>query len=91
MRGIHLIKHWATIQTTVALSSGEAELKGILKGATEGLGLQSVGHDLGLEHCVHIYADFSGAMGMVAARELGELDTHYWVSYGLKMLSRPSC
>ena len=32
MRGGHLLKHWSTTQQTVALSSGEAELKGIENG-----------------------------------------------------------
>ena len=73
MRGSHLIKHWSTTQTTVALSSGEAELKGILKGATEGLGLQSVGRDLSLEHSVNIYTDSSAAMGMVARKGIGRV------------------
>ena len=37
----HLIKHWSTTQLTVALSSAEAELTGISKGAAQGLGLQA--------------------------------------------------
>ena len=41
MRGSHLIKHLSQTQTTVALSSGEAELTGICRGASHGLGLQS--------------------------------------------------
>ena len=49
VRGSHLLKHWSTTLHTIALSSGEAELKGILKGAAEGLGLQSVGKDLNAE------------------------------------------
>ena len=48
MRGGYLLKHWSSIQQTIALSSGETELKGIVKGAAEGLGLQSVGKDLNM-------------------------------------------
>ena len=55
MRGSHLIQHWSTTESTVALSSGEAERKGIIKGAIEGFGLQSVGRDFGLEHNVNMY------------------------------------
>ena len=73
MRGSHLIKHWSTTQQTVALSSGEAELKGIVKGAAEGLGIQSVGRDLRLEHSVDIYTDSSAAMGMVARKGIGRV------------------
>ncbi len=31
MRGGHVLKHWSSTQQTVALSSGEAEVKGIVK------------------------------------------------------------
>ena len=48
-RGRHLIKHWADTQATVALSSGEAELGGICKGASACLGLVSVARDLGAQ------------------------------------------
>ena len=41
MHGGHCIKHWSVTQSTVALSSGEAELGGICRGASVGLGLQS--------------------------------------------------
>eukprot|EP00969_Alexandrium_andersonii_P074680 3294522-Alexandrium_andersonii.AAC.1 len=41
MWGAHTIKHWSTTQKTIALSSGEAELAGIVKGAAEGMGLVS--------------------------------------------------
>ena len=54
MHGSHLIKHWSTTQTTVALSSGEAELTGIVKGAAQGLGLQSLAADLGMTRAVHV-------------------------------------
>ena len=46
MRGNHCIKHWSTTQSTVALSSGEAELGGICRGASIGLCLQSLALDL---------------------------------------------
>ena len=73
MKGTHLLKHWSTTQQTVALSSGEAELKGIEKGAAEGLGLQSVGRDLSIELGVDIYTDSSAAMGMVARKGMGRV------------------
>ena len=40
--GGHLIKHWASTQKTLSLSSGESELSGILKGTSEALGLRSL-------------------------------------------------
>eukprot|EP00969_Alexandrium_andersonii_P273635 12094282-Alexandrium_andersonii.AAC.1 len=39
MWGSHAVKHWSTTQKTIALSSGDAELAGIVKGAAEGMGL----------------------------------------------------
>ena len=33
--GSHLVKHWSTTQKITALSSGEAELYGVVKGASE--------------------------------------------------------
>ena len=47
MSGAHPIKHWSLTQTTIALSSGEAELSGIRRGASLALGLQSIASDLG--------------------------------------------
>ena len=41
-RGGHLLKHWALTQKTITLSSGEAELGGVVKAATEGIGLQAL-------------------------------------------------
>ncbi len=73
MRGGHLLKHWSSTQQTIALSSGEAELKGIVKGAAEGLGLQSVGKDLNISYDVHVYTDSSAAMGMVARKGIGRV------------------
>eukprot|EP00969_Alexandrium_andersonii_P095007 4196562-Alexandrium_andersonii.AAC.1 len=46
-RGLRAIRHWPTTQRTIALSSGEAEMAGIVKGAAEGLGLVVVTQDLG--------------------------------------------
>eukprot|EP00969_Alexandrium_andersonii_P044456 1951466-Alexandrium_andersonii.AAC.1 len=62
MWGSHLIKHWSSTQKTIALSSGEAELAGIVKGAAEGMGLVSVAQDLGIETQLRVCADSSAAI-----------------------------
>ncbi len=41
MLGCHLVKHWGTTQKVVTLSSGRAELAGIVKGSAEALGLRA--------------------------------------------------
>ena len=73
MRGGHLPKHWSSTQQTIALSSRKAELKGIVKEAAEGIGLQSVGKDLNISYDVHVYTDSSAAMGMVARKGMGKV------------------
>ena len=73
MLGSHLIKHWATTQKVIALSSGEAELAGIVKGACEGLGLLSVARDLGMETCLEVLADSSAAIGICRRTGIGKV------------------
>ena len=46
-RGLHLLKHWSSTQSTVTLSSAEAELNGICRGACTSLGLQTIAKDMG--------------------------------------------
>ncbi len=64
MLGGHLVKHWSTTQKVVTLSSGEAELAGIVKGSAEALGLQSLARDLGVEVQIRVYAVSSAAIGI---------------------------
>ena len=73
MRGAHLLKHWSVTQKTIALSSGEAELAGIVKGAAEGLGLVAVARDLGLEASLRLYADSSAAIGICRRTGIGRV------------------
>ena len=73
MRGGHCIEHWSVTQTTVALSSGEAELGGICCGASIGLGLQSLGRDLGLEFNLEVLTDATAAIGICRRRGLGRI------------------
>ena len=72
-RGNHLIKHWSTTQSTVALSSAEAELTGICKGAAQSLGLQSLAADLGIKVQVTIMTDATAAIGIARRRGLGKV------------------
>ena len=83
MRGRHLIKHWCATQATVALSSGEAELISLVRGASEGLGVQSLLRDLGVQSRVTILTDASAAIGMCKRTGVGKvrhLDTRLlWI------------
>ena len=69
MFGQHCLKHWSSTQATLALSSGEAEITGLCKGADMGIGLRSVGDDLGIKHDIEILSDATAALGI--ARRLG--------------------
>ncbi len=72
-RGNHLIKHWSTTQATVALSSAEAELTGICKGAAQGLGLQTIASDLGINLNLSVLTDATAAIGICRRRGLGKV------------------
>ena len=73
MQGSHLIKHWSTTQTTVALSSAEAELTGMCKGSAQGLGLQALAQDLGLKWALRVATNAAAAVGICKRRGLGKI------------------
>ena len=72
-RGSHLIKHWSNTQSAVSLSSAEAELGGICRGASISLGLRSVALDLGMDWRVLIKTDAAAAIGICRRRGLGKI------------------
>ena len=73
MIGDHLVKHWSSTQTTVALSSAEAELTGICRGAANGLGLQALAKDLGMNLTLHVASDAAAAVGICRRKGLGKV------------------
>ena len=62
------MRHWSSTQKTIALSSGEAELHGIVRGATEAIALRSLGWDMGVSIKLTVHTDSSAAKG-IAERE----------------------
>ena len=72
-RGNHLLYHWSQTQTTVALSSAEAELSGICKGASKAIGMRSTLHELGLDFQLEVCSDASAAIGICKRRGLGKI------------------
>ena len=62
MIGSHFIKFWSSTQSSEALSSGEAEFNGVVRGAGIGLGYQSLLKDLGQELPVRVWTDSSAAI-----------------------------
>ena len=73
MLGAHTIKHWSSTQSSVTLSSGEAEFHGVVKGAAMGLGFQALLRDFDLELPVRLWTDSSAAIGICSRQGLGKL------------------
>ncbi len=62
--GSHTIKTWSSTQASVALSSGEAEFNGVVRGSGVGLGYRSLLRDLGHELPLRVWTDSSAALGI---------------------------
>ena len=81
--GSHTIKQWSKTQTTVCLSSGEAELMRIGDGLAQALGLQSIARDLGMTWQIDIYTDATAAIGIARRRGMGRIHhldvTDLWI------------
>ena len=73
MYGRCCIKTWSKTQATIAQSSAESELPATVRGAAEGIGLISLGRDLGIEHLVHLHIDASAALGIIERRGVGRV------------------
>ncbi len=86
--GAHAVKSWSSTQTNVALSSGEAEFNGVVRGSGAGLGYQSLLRDLGQELPLRVWTDSSSAIGTCSRQGLGKLrhlDTHtLWVQQAVR-------
>ena len=73
MWGKHCLKTWSSTQATVALSSAEAELYALTKGASQGLGMMTLLADFGLTVSVTVHTDASAAIGIIRRAGIGKL------------------
>ena len=73
MWGSHLIKSWSSTQSVIALSSGEAEYYGMVKGASVGLGLRAVLSDFNISVRLTLKSDASAAIAIASRRGLGKV------------------
>ena len=73
MYGTHCVRHWSSTQPTIALSSGEAELGGLCKGASHAIGLKAICKDMGFERSLLLRTDATAAMGMSRRLGIGEI------------------
>ena len=74
--GKHVVRTWSSTQSTIATSSGEAELIAMYDGATRGLGMRTVMTEMGLSpqlKMIRVYTDSSVAKSFVATRGLGKM------------------
>ena len=78
--GWHTVKSWSATQATIALSSGEAELYSIVKGASQTLGLIAMAADFGYEVKGTIHTDANAAIGIASRQGLGKT-RHVRVQY----------
>ena len=69
----HIIKSWSATQKVIALSSGEAEYYGLVKGASVGIGMRGMLEDLGVKCRVRVSTDASAAKGIASRRGLGKV------------------
>ena len=67
MLGKHLLKHWASTQKKITLSSA------VVRGFSEVLGLQSLARDLGFKFDPEVHADSSAAIGICNRSGIGKV------------------
>ena len=70
--GQHCLKSWSSTQATVALSSADAELYALTKGAAQALGMLSLLVDIGVELSGTVHTDASAAIGILRRKGLGK-------------------
>ena len=73
VRGSHCLHHWSRTQTTVALSSGEAELNSALKGGTELIGAQTLMAELNISAHPELLGDSSACFGTLHREGTGRV------------------
>ena len=74
------IKHWSSTQGSVALSVGEAEYYALVKAAAEGIGMVSLGEDLGYNFRLRLWVDSNTAKAITSRLGLGKV-RHLEVRY----------
>ena len=73
MIGCHCIKTWSSTQDIIALPSGEAEYYGLVRGASQAIGIRSMLYDMGVEADIEINTDASAAKGIASRKGVGRV------------------
>ena len=71
--GKHQLKFWSSTQKIIALSSGEAEYYGIVKGSAEAIGSRSILEDMGIRVAIRVKEDSTAAKGVASRSGLGKV------------------
>jgi len=83
LNGTHTILWWCKLQSTIALSSCEAELNASLKGAKEGLCAQGIAQYFGDDLNLELKTDASAARGVIMRQGVGQIRhlhiKHFWL------------
>ena len=67
------VKSWSGTQSTIALSSGEAEYYSTVRAAAEALGIQALMRDMGIEIRIRLWVDAEAAKGIASRCGLGKV------------------
>ena len=75
MHGRNVIKHWSSTQSVIALSPGEAEYYGLVKGGSNVIGIKEMCGDLGvmIKGSLALATDASAAKAIAQRRGLGKV------------------
>ena len=71
--GDHSLRSWSSTQTTIALSSREAEYYGLVKAASISMGIRALLADLGVRTRIRIMTDASAGQAIAARKGLGKV------------------
>ena len=85
---VNVIKTQVNAMKGIAMSSGEAEYGAIVKGACQGLGIQSMAADWGIVASIKVRSDSSAAIGISNRLGVGSMRhlsvRHLWVQDKVK-------
>ena len=73
MLGKHLISHWSSTQSVIALSSAEAELNALVKMTSEALGIKNTLLELGRMYSIVTLTDSSASHAILHREGCGKV------------------
>ena len=68
-----MLKAWSSTQPTITLSSGEAELHGVVRASAAGLGMLALLADFGARLPMRVWTDSTASIGICKRQGLGKV------------------